>query len=232
MKKTILFSMSLLIAGYFSSCEKEKELTYPVVYESTVICDQKIRLFVKDLEVTSDSILQSYFKRNPKYSTPLGFLSLEGAIQVTYFTKDSVGIHYTLEDKTEFMSVTEISDLIYWEKYDTTIYLFDQSFLESFVTIQNVYYNPVLHQYLPLYSEVVPVPQTTGYTTALLLKECYYVKRNGNKLKLPMLEFMMKHEYSIFYSSVNNSLNEDAIHKLGEQDTLLIQEYNIELVLQ
>ena len=111
--------------------------------------------------------------------------------------------------------------IIYWESQDTTGLGFP------------IKYNPYISDFLlysPLYYGEVDVPTTTGYSKALIGKECYYVIRDNDKLKLPMLDYVYKNEIgATTITCINNKFIESFLSLIGDNDTIVIQEYKIEM---
>ena len=107
--------------------------------------------------------------------------------------------------------------MIYWERQDTTEF-----------TNSSFFHFGDFFKYMPLYYEEFYVPWTTGFSTKIKGKECYYVVRDKKKLMLPMLDCIYKNETgAVIIKEINNRFNENPISDLN--DTLLIREYVIEL---
>ena len=115
--------------------------------------------------------------------------------------------------------VYENNGFIYWEKQDTLekpVY-----FTFDFADIL---------EYEPLYYEEFDVPKVKGYDKKAKYKECFYVKKKNEGFEIPMFDFVYKTvigEPTI--TEINNDFNESCLSLIGDNDTIIIQKYNIEI---
>lgn len=204
-----------------SSCKKdsdEKLIAYPITYTSYAIANSNIRVFLKNQELTS-TLKEQIINRQIKYLPSLEEMEIAGKFIATYISADTVELKFDFSTEQEIRIVREESDLIYWERQDTTEF-----------TNSSFFHFGNLFKYLPLYYEEFEVPSATGYSKKIRGKECYYVFKNEKEIEFPMLDYIYKNEIgAVIKNEINNRLNENSIPDLNLNDTLIIREYVIEM---
>ncbi len=211
----------LLIIFFFtgiSSCKKDF-IEHPITYASYSITSPDIKIFTKNGEITSSALKNNLIKRHEKYLTELESVDIEGKIIATYISENSVELTIDNTKEQRARTVHEIAELIYWEKKDTSQFVVNPT-----LNIRN------LLKYHPLFYEENNMPQFTGYEKFAKLKECCYVLNSSGKLKIPMLDYFYKHEFGYHsISGINNAFDENSLSNLSTNDTIIIQEYLIEM---
>lgn len=220
MNRYQLLLLILMITGIYS-CEKNvDELLpeYPVTFESYLISELEMKIYTKNGEIISPDLKNEIVQRFKKNLTDLDFFEIEGKVVATYLTKDTVKL--TIDDIEEEHErlVYEKNGIIYWENQDTLEMGF---FPYSFQAVTN---------YHPLYYKEFAVPTATGYSTVAKYKECFYVKKKDEGFIIPMFDFVYKSEFGVpKMMGINNEFNKDYVSLIGYNDTIIIQEYKIEM---
>jgi hypothetical protein len=218
MKKYQFLLLIILIMG-ISSCKKDSDeelIEFPITYTSYGVGNSNIRVFINNQELTS-TLKEQVINRLINYLPSLEEMEIAGKFVATYISADTVELKFDFSTEQEIRIAREESDLIYWERQDTTEF-----------TNYSFFHFGYFLKYLPLYYEEFDVPSATGYNKKVKGKECYYVVREKNKLMLPMLDYIYKNEiFAVIKKEINNRFNENSISDLN--DTLLIREYVIEL---
>lgn len=220
MSKWQIILIIFLIIG-ISSCSTDSEeglIEYPVTFTSNLISGSEIKVYTKDGEITlpnsKNKIIQTY-KNN---LTDLEIVEIRGKIIATYLTDSTVAltIDNKKEDKVRF--VYENNGKIYWEKQDTS---YEWGYF---------FYVADMLKYQPLYYEEFDVPKITGYSKAVKCKECLYVLKKNGELKIPMFDYLHKSEFILSpILGINNEFDENYLSLIGNNDTIVIQEYIIEM---
>jgi len=140
----------------------------------------------------------------------------------TYLSEDSVELTIDNIKEKKLRAIHEKDGIIYWESQDTSF-----SGLSSVFSIENLYkYHPFYYQ------EYKKLPPDGLYLTNTKFKECYYILRDEGKLNIPMIEFVLIHYgYDKGFSTlgINNSFSNMRLADLYAKDTILIQQYLIEM---
>ncbi len=219
MNKNQIIGSLILVIG-ISSCKKDS-VQYPITYTSDLITESSIKAYTKNGEISLPVTIKSIVNRYRSYFTNLEREEVTGKITATYLSKDSVEltINHVKEDKLR--SVHEDAGVIYWEKQDTLMSGFTNIF-----SIEDLY------KYHPYYYYEYYAPPGSGYTKYFKYKECQYIIRNGKKFNIPMVEFvwiLQGYDKGFKYSGINNSFSKEGLSSLFVGDTILVQQYSIEM---
>ncbi len=208
---TIISIMFLVI-----SCDKSS-INYPITYTSHSITGVSINIFTKSGEIVTPSIKNELIKKYENYLTDLDIMEIEGKLIVTYLSSGTIELVKFYSGDSEIRTVHEIAGLTYWEKTET-----DQ--ISSSLDFNNKHLS-----YHPLFFEESFISGATGFIQVTKLKECYYAKKIDNKILIPMLDYFHKTNYGYSSASINNAFNTESFSNLGVNDTLIVQEYYIEM---
>jgi len=218
MKKNLIIFVLFLIAGIYS-CKKDV-VEYPITYSSYSISDPTIKIYTRNGEVTSSVLVNNIVNRYQSNLNKLENDKIKEKIVVTYISEDSTELTIDKIKEDKLRSVHEIDGVIYLEKQDTSIFPFGPLF-----KVQD------LNKYYPLYYTETFAPPGSGYSKYSRFKECFFLIKNGGKLKIPMFDFFWIHNtgYLISTPEINNSFKEDGLNNFFVNDTMIIQEYLIEM---
>jgi hypothetical protein len=208
----------VLLMAWLCSCKEDPE--YPVKYTSCCITAPEIRVFTKDGEIASSSLTNDIISRYEVFFPELDTLNIEGKIIATYTSANSVELQVNSVSEEKARVAYEYEGLIYWENQDTAMCFFPY----------DEYINDLL-VYTPLHYEEYNIPTSTGFSTVLKLKDCYYVFKNNGNLKIPMVDYIYyegQDNVVLVYGGLNNEFDESSISGLGA-DTIVVREYSIEL---
>lgn len=212
-----------ILFGVGISCNKDIT-DYPVTYTSRFVQEIGIRVFTRNGEITSQPVKDEVISRCDGFLPELEEIDVAGVLQATYLSSRSVEltIDQVLEEKAR--RVQQDGDLIYWEYPDSALLKNDYSFHFSF--------NRFL-AYHPLYFREIPIPTPTGYTTVIMARHCYYVKKEKVNLYVPMLDLFLKwgnEPYEFLPAiGINNAWQEGDFARLTPTDTLIVREYRMVL---
>ena len=203
------------------SCNKnsdEELIEYPMTFTSYFISEPEINVYTKDGEITLVDLKNEIIERYKNNLTDLDSIEIQGIIIATYLSVDTVEL--TLDNKKEEKAriVSEHNELIYWEKQDTSVMsVYPVSFLDKL-------------KYHPLYYEEFDVPMSTGYSKAAKYKECFFIKKKNEGFEVPMFDYLYKTEFGLpTILGINNEFNSSSISLIGSNDTIIIQEYFVEM---
>ncbi len=85
-------------------------------------------------------------------------------------------------------------------------------------------------KYQPLYYEEFNVPTSTGFTKAAKYRECFYVNKKDKGFEVPIFDYIYKTVFELStVNGINNEFDESNLLLIGSNDTLIIQEYSIEI---
>jgi hypothetical protein len=218
MKKNLIVSVLFLIAA-ISSCKKDV-VEYPITYSSNSISEPTIKVYTRNGEVTSTALVNNIISRYQSNLNKLEDDKIKERIVITYISEDSTEITIDKIREDKLRSVHEIGGVIYLEKQDTTIFPFGPLF-----KVQD------LNKYYPLYYTETPAPTASGYSTYARFKDCFFLIKNGGKLKIPMFDFfwIFKSGYLRSIPEINNSFKEAGLNNFFVNDTMIIQEYLVEM---
>jgi hypothetical protein len=221
-KITPLLSAITIILILIVSCEKEQDaINYPQTYESESINNINLRVFTKDGEISDQSIVNSVKETYDEFLTDLDNPEIQGEIIVKYNSEDEIEIQEMNSADIDVRDVYNISGISYWEKRDTTE---TNGFLSEFERFL---------KYHPIYQEESYVTLTNNEYT--LFKHCYYAKKEAHNISFPMIDFVVfGNSFFPNYptqsaSRINSEFDMNTISNLIENDTLIIQEYDIEM---
>jgi hypothetical protein len=207
----------MLIIG-INSCKKDP-IQYPIIYSSDLITESNIKVYTKNGEITSSTVINSVVNRYQSYLTNLESEQVRGKIVATYLSENSVELTINKVKEDKLRSVHEDAGVIYWEKQDIT-----ESGFGPIFRIEDVY------KYRPFYYDEYIAPPGSGYLKYFKYKECYYIIRNGKKINIPMIESVWIHDvYKVKYPGKNNSFSKEGLSMLPVGDTILIQQYSVEM---
>lgn len=219
MNKSQFILILVLIIG-LSSC-KEDKIQYPITYSSGLVTEHSISVYTKDGEITSSNVVTSVLNRYQFNFSNLQTGQTVGKLTATYLSEDSVELTINNIKENKLRAVHEKDGIIYWEKQDTSY-----SGIGGF-QIGNLYkYHPFY------YHEYKLVPPDGLYLTNTKFKECYYIIKDGGKLSIPMIEFVWIHygsSNSMSFLGINNSFYKEGLPDLFAKDTILVQQYLIEM---
>lgn len=219
MTKNQIIGSLILVIG-ISSCKKDI-VQYPITYSSDLITESSIKAYTKNGEISSPVTIKSIVNRYQSYFTKLENEEVAGKIIATYLSEDSVELTINHVKEEKLRSVHEDAGVIYWEKQDTSM-----SGLGPIFRIEDLY------KYHPYYYYEYNAPPGSGYLRHFKYKECHYVIRNGKKLNIPMIEFvwiLQGYNKGIKYSGINNSFSKEGLARLFVGDTILVQQYSVEM---
>jgi hypothetical protein len=223
----ILLNPSSLVAFlclFLLSCEEnETEITYPRNFESSLVGKAGLRLFTSQGEITDEAVRNDFFSRYSEYINDVDDFGVEDQFSFTYLSQDEVEInkYFTLED--EVTNVQLISGVEYWETEIYTKYNWGLALPRDILK-----HKPIT---------ITPFPEGSNQFQDYA-KFCLYVKNEGDRLKLPMIDLynvayvhqINDTEFNYVYT-INNELNELEISNIRETDTLMTQEYYVEFKL-
>ncbi len=219
MNKDQFILILMLIIG-ISSC-KEDKMQYPITYSSGLVTEHSISVYTKDGEVISSNVVNSVLNRYQFNFSNIQTGQAGGNLKATYLSEDSVELIINNIKEYKLRAVHEKDGIIYWEKQDTTY-----SGIGGF-QIENLYkYHPFY------YLEYKMMPPNGLYLKDTKFKECYYILKDGEKLSIPMIEFVWIHYGSsnvMSFLEINNSFNKEGLPDLFAKDTILVQQYLVEM---
>lgn len=215
-----LLLILLIIGGY--SCKKDSDdivTEFPMTYESYLISESEIKVYTKEGELSSPCLKNKIIERYKKNLTDLENIEIDGKVVAKYFAKDTVKLTIDKNEEEQVRLVYEKNGIIYWEKQDT---------LKMPVYFGTNFYSKC--KYKPLYYVEYDVPKAKGYDKEAKYKECFYVKKKNLGFEVPMFDFVYK---TVFgepaTKEINNEFNESYLTLIGDNDTIIIQKYNIEM---
>ncbi len=220
MNRIQFYLLILSLIGIYSCKKNTEEILpqYPKTYKSYIISDSAIKVYTKDGEIILSSANSDIIQRFKIHLTDLENIEIEGKIDATYLAEDTVKLTINNIEEEQKRLVYENDSTIYWEKQDTTILSDIPGSLFNYL------------KYQPLYYEEFDVPATKGYNKISKYKECFYVIRDNESLKVPMFDFVSKRELgTLIIKEINNEFDKSYASLIGDNDTIIIQEYNIEL---
>jgi len=227
MIKHIKLLVFLLLLG-LSSCKEEDNnelVSYPITYTNVPVTESSFKVFTKSGEITNTITANIFINKYGYFLTGMNNYNFEGKVTLTFFSPDSVELSMLDSDNTDTLTVYNKPELIYLEKKDTTLLPFAISMDGRRSFINNIF------EYKPLYYEEFAMPLSSGYDMIAKYKKCYYVKRDGENLILPMLDVLYKYDnlsYT-FSNAINNVFSREFISDLDTNDTLIIKEYSLKL---
>lgn len=183
-----------------------------------------MRLFTKNGEINDQSVINSVTDTYDEYLTDLDNPTIEGEISVKYNSQYEIEIQEADSANIDVRDVNIISGISYWEQRDTIEGNGSLSEFERF------------YKYHPIYQEEGVVPLVNEQYT--LFKHCYYAKKEIDNISFPMIDFVVFGN-SFFPNhptqgadGINNEFDMNTISNLVENDTLIIQQYDIEFELE
>lgn len=219
MKRKQFILILVLIVGTYS-CQNDA-VQYPITYSSGLVSEQSIKVYTKDGEITSSNVVNSVLKRYQFNLSNIQTGQAVGNLKVTYLSEDSVELTINNIKENKLRAVHEKDGITYWEKQDTTY-----SGIGGF-QIENLY------KYYPFYyHEYKMMPSNGMFIMDTKFKECFYIIKEGKKLSIPMIEFVWIHygyTKGETFLGINNSFRKEGLPDLFAKDTMLVQQYSIEL---
>ena len=221
MKKILSFFICALV---FISCSKEEEyiIEYPTTFTPSEIHGQKIRVFTKKGEIKDSKTTLKIIERIKNHLTELENYNIADAFSATYLSPTSLEIYNEYYTLPTLFNLYETPSITYWE---------DKIIRKGSVGVYDYYSNHF--KYKPLYYKDLGFNYLINSNT-FELQECYYVKKNGNTLIMPFLDFYHigykgYNQYKNARQRINNIFISESYNNLGEKDTLVVQEFNLEL---
>ena len=211
--KNIAF-IFLLIGIISCDNDSDDEIEFPVSYKTSTISKSKIKVYTKDGEVTNADSKDKFIQKYRYLLTDLRDSDVHRKIVATYLSKDTVELVWDNWKWDDTRRVYEENNLIYWEVQDTSF-----SIITDEPDISKHY------KLKPLYYVEYDLPSTTFYRQ-VQYKHCTYVLRENGKLRIPMLDFVLRSPtYSEVRTGINNQFDESYLSTIGLNDTVMIQEY-------
>ena len=214
----------VFLALLLSSCEKE-QIEIGRIYTSKNVVQTKLKAYTIFGEITSPEEINTIMEKNGIRFLDVDTIDAAGEIEVKYISDSRVECKYSRDAEIETSTAHEKGGIIYWEKEDTvTLCRFNA--YEDFL------------KYRPLCFEETKINPATGYNYIIKSKPCTYAQKLSNGFHILYLDVFYKFEKREFsaisrgtqrITGVNNRLNEDFLTTLGEKDTIVWQEYYIEL---
>lgn len=205
-----------------SSCDKnsdEELIEYPVTFTSYFISEPVISVYTRNGEVTSTDLKNKTIERYKNNLTNIESVDIQKKIIATYLTENTVELTLDNNKEEKVRTVKELDGLIYWEKQDT-----------SSMLVNIPFYVAAILKYQPLYYEEFNVPTSTGYRKAAKYGECFYVKKKDEGFEVPIFDYIYKTVFELStVNGINNEFDESNLLLIGSNDTLIIQEYSIEI---
>lgn len=212
MNKSGIIFLLLIFIGI---CSCKKDSLYPIIYTSYSISEPTIKVYSKDGEVNSPEIKDALVKRYKTYLLDLEKRRIDGRIVVTYLSENSVRISRDNKKENKRRAVHTVDELIYWEIYDIV-----ESPFSSDLRGDGYF------KYSPPYYEEFREQKLLVTLTYCKYKPCSYAIKDGEEIKIPMLDLIIKDDYRLNgYSSVNNALNADNLPDFQFNDTIIAREY-------
>jgi len=223
MKKYQFLLLILLITGTYS-CKKDKDFEeklpeYPLIYESYSISGGEIKVYTNEGEIGSPGLESDIIQRYKNNLTDLESIEIDRKAVASYLAEDTVKLTIDKEEEEEERLVYENNGIIYWEKQDT-----------SGIPVLSAFYVADILTYRPLYYEEFEVPKVTGYNKVVRYKHCFYVKRKNEGFEIPMFDYLHRTEFGQHTTlGINNRFNQNYLSVMGDNDTIVIQEFSIEM---
>ncbi len=214
--KKLLIIFSFLSFTLFS-CEKDT-IDYPVTFSTKTVSEYSLRIFTTDGEITSESLKYDIVQRYKYQLNAVSNEDLKGKIVCTYITKDSVEIIIDGVKEAKPRNVLENNGLVYWEKQDTTV--------KGYTWLP--YDILKAQEYIPTYYLETPCASGSAYKILVESKECLYAIKNKGKLSIPMFDFFINYS-GYLVKEINNSFKNLEERAFNHKDTIIIQEYLIDM---
>ena len=221
MSKWQIILIIFLMIG-ISSCNKdsvEELIEYPLTFTSYLITESEIKVYTKDGEITLADSKNKIIQRYKNNLTDLESVEIQGKVIATYLSENTVELTFDNIKEEKSRLVYEKDGLIYWEKQDT-----------SGMPVNFTFDVATILKYQPLYYEEFDVPMSTGYRKAAKYKECFFVKKKNEGFEVPMFDYLYKTVFGLpTILGINNEFNESRLSLIDSNDTIIIQEYSIEM---
>lgn len=220
--RKILPALFILLLAITWSCKKDHTDPlpgYPLSFRSYQVSGPRIKVYTNGGEIDIPLIKDRVIKRHKHNLSDLGNMNVDKKIAVTFLSEDSVlmTLDEQKEEKTRLVRRTA-DEYVIWEKQDTAavpVYFFNMMNVTAL---------------LPLYYEEIQVPQVTGYNKVARYKECFFAKKTNQGFQVPVFDFVYIDEYGTFPRlGINNRFNENCLTTIDSNDTILIQEYFVDL---
>jgi hypothetical protein len=215
---------ALLLATIFVAllgCRKSKPTIYPVKeyeqFEYEGLSNfSGFRLFTKAGEINDQSLVASYVQQyDNHFYTPASNFSAREYRSFSVVGEDSI-INTGIAPAGELKRTRTDAYDVFMGKYNIP---------------QNDTNAIALH--LGKYKLFTPATTTTGYSYYELNSPPTILKRVGDKMYLPIIRYIITYskDYTFSFSSdkINNVLDPTAVRKLGNNDTLLVQSFDVVL---
>lgn len=220
----LLMKYALYLAIIFVSlpgCRKSEPTFYPVKqyqqFEYEGLSNfSGFRLFTKAGEITDQSLLATYVQKyDDFFYTPASNFSAREYKSFSLVTDDSI-INTGIAPVGELKRTTT-------DNYDV--------FMGKYQIPQNDTNAIALH--LGKYKLFTPATTPTGYSYYELNSPATILKRVGDKMYLPIIRYIITYnkDYTFSFTSdkMNNVLDPTAVRKLANNDTLLLQAFDVVL---
>lgn len=217
----IFFSFLFLIA-----CE-EYDSSFSGKYISENIYFSEVKVYTAFGEISEKNIIQqAVFNHFPNEFTLNSDTVLDalGIIDIEFLSGQKANVNYRniheerdVKEKNEVLYVESSEVSRYYDSDDETIW-------------------KQISKYRPLYANTQTVASTSGYITYTDYKHCLFLLKYEAKIKAPFLTYVLIRHPSPDIVQVeagvknNNSFNNKAFDYLIDGDTLILQEYYINLI--
>ena len=219
MKKIFLLYLSLGLI----SCSND--IDYTSTYTASKLEKGNIQLFTQRGEIKSTALINSFISRyNSWFSTNYGSLTeefLQRPVKVNFLSTDDA--QFILFANTIAVHVVTKNNVIYLEAKDTL----DTGWrYYEYPSLKPTIYD-TMYKYTELYRDIFKV-QGVYDTYGIRIKQCYYLTRSGNQLKMPIMNYWYFQSYSTqSWGGINNAFNSSSIGMLEDKDTLAIQQFQV-----
>jgi|SRR5665647_131307 len=216
--KPLRFFALFVLLGLLS-CKDDSD-SYPISYHSAMVSETVSRVFTKDGELLDLAKKEDFVNRYGIYLEDILSKSIDSMINAVYISPETVLLHLYGADYFDTLSVVENSEMIYWEQKDT---------------ITRIWMSPTkdLYVYSPLYKEEFQIISMPKVYDAIYTKNCYFVIKDGGKLKFPIVGFFFKYRLdnssTQIWGYTNNKFNVNAVDHFSTNDTILVNEFFYEL---
>lgn len=235
--KTLLAISSIAII--LLSCHNE-EYIYSGLYNSESATYSKVRMFTKSGEINNQTVIQNFFDHQD-YLFNLLFEDRENFYSSNFILNqdsilevdDLVSIEFLSDNKAHinFNNFSEIGHII--NLADGFSVIESDTIFRQFGLWTNEFEYSI-YTYYPFNSETYGLSPSTGLGTITYQNNCYYFDPKKNEIEFPMMTCFFlgsknvnQVSSSFMRSKVNNLFDESSINLLNDNDTLVVQQFNI-----
>jgi hypothetical protein len=204
------------------SCSNDIDYTH--TYTATNLEKGSIQLFTRNGEIINSSQINNFVSLH-KSTLSVMYGNVD---EMMLITPAEVKFLSTTEAQFIFVNNTAVNvvnqnNAIYLESKDT----FDTKLrYYGYPSLELSIYNAML-SFSELYRDTFLV-NSANDTYGIRFKQCFYLTKSGNKLKMPFLNYWYFQPYSTQSGgSINNTFNNNCIDMMGDKDTLAIQQFQV-----